>query len=319
MNLRVEDGPDVVPATSPLAVPLVPLVEVAAGATVTTGGAPGDRDRSIGTILAELRQLDAEQVERVLQYQRAQGKRFGEAAVALGLATTDDVLFALSQQFNYPYAPEARRGLSPDLVTLNEPFSPRAEHFRALRSQLMMRHFGEALGRQPLAVVSPEAGDGKSYCAANLAVVLAQVGGRTLLVDADMRHPRQRQVFGLPDAAGLSGLLAGRADRRVIQQVPGVASLFVLPVGPLPPNPAELVERPVFALLMQELASQFDHVVVDTPSGSAGADATVIAARCGAALLVARKDHSRLAALGELLDSLGGGGVRVAGVVVNEF
>ena len=91
-------------------------------------------ERSIGDILAELRNLTAEQVEKVLQYQRSKGVRFGEAAVALGCASKDDVLYALSQQFNYPYAPEETRKLNAELVALNEPFSPRAEGFRALRS-----------------------------------------------------------------------------------------------------------------------------------------------------------------------------------------
>ena len=105
-------------------------------------GAAGDGtviDRSIGDILAELRNLTAEQVERVLAHQRESGLRFGEAAVALGFASKEDVLFALSQQFHYPYAPEERRAISPELVALNEPFSVRAEGFRAIRSQLMMR------------------------------------------------------------------------------------------------------------------------------------------------------------------------------------
>jgi protein-tyrosine kinase len=275
-------------------------------------------DRSIGDIIAELRNLTADQVQRVLQYQQDQGVRFGEAAVALGMASKDDVLFALSQQFHYPYAPEEKRSISPELVALNEPFSPRAEGFRAMRSQLMMRLFAEAEPRRALAVISPDTGDGKSYCAANLAVTLAQLGGRTLLVDADMRSPRQHDVFKLKNKTGLSGILSGRSDSHVIQQVPGVSSLFVLPVGTTPPNPLELVERPAFGLLMRELASKFDHVIVDTPAAVHGADASVIAARCGAALIVARKDRSRVAMLQDLVASFEGSPAKLAGVIVNE-
>jgi protein-tyrosine kinase len=276
-------------------------------------------DRSIGDIIAELRNLTAEQVEKVLQYQHDKSVRFGEAAVALGLASKEDVLFALSQQFHYPYAPEEQRKLSPELVALNEPFSPRAESFRALRSQLTMRLYAEGDLRHAVAVISPDMRDGKTYCAANLAVTLAQLGGRTLLVDADMRGPRIHEVFNLKNQAGLSGILSGRADKHVIQQVPGVNSLFVLPVGTMPPNPLELVERPAFGLLMRELASKFDHVVVDTPAATLGADASVIAARCGAALIVARKNASRVGLLQELVASFSGSAVKLAGVVVNEF
>lgn len=282
-------------------------------------GGEAVHDRSIGDILAELRNLNAEQVEKVLRHQRETNVRFGEAAVALGLASKEDVLIALAQQFHYPYAPEEQRKLGPEVVVLNEPFSFRAEGFRTLRSQLMMRLFSEGDARQAVAVLSANENDGKTYCAVNLAAALAQLGGRTLLVDANMRAPRVHEVFKLSNQAGLSGILSGRADKQVVQQVPGLGSLFVLPVGPTPPNPVELVERPAFGLLMRELASKFDHVVVDTPSAAAGSEAGVIAARCGAALIVARKDESRVAQLQELVASIQGTSVKLAGVVVNEY
>ena len=303
-----------------------------AGASVTRSDAsaapdPAVHDRSIGDILAELRHLSADQVEKILAHQRAKGVRFGEAAVALGLASKDDVIFALAQQFHYPYAPEEQRKLQGDLVALNEPFSARAESFRALRSQLMMRLFSDAdslggPGRAlavALAVISPDTGDGKTYTATNLAVTLAQLGGRTLLVDADMRSPRVHEVFQLGNQAGLSSILSGRADKQVIQQVAAIPSLFVLPVGTTPPNPQELVERPAFGMLLRELVAKFDHVVVDTPAAVHGADAAVIAAKCGAALVLARKNVSRSAALRELVASLAGAPVKLAGVVFNEF
>jgi chain length determinant protein tyrosine kinase EpsG len=275
-------------------------------------------ERTIGDFLTTLRDLKPEQVERILAYQRDKGVRFGEAAVALGLASRDDVLAALSQQFDYPVATGAGARLGDELVALVDPFGARAEHFRSLRSQLMMRVFAGAAPQPALAVISPDVGDGRSYCAANLAVVLAQLGGRTLLVDADLRSPRQHALFQLDNRAGLSSILSGRSDQGAIQPVAAVPSLFVLTAGTTPPNPLELVERASFGLLMRELTAKFDHVVIDTPAAVHGADASVVAARAGAALVVARKDKSRFATLQELVASFAGTPAQLAGVVFNE-
>ena len=293
------------------------LIEVAAAATPDESVAQGD-ERSIGQHLAELRDLSADQVERILQHQLAHGLRFGEAAVALGLASNEDVLFALARQFHYPYAAQDDRELGEELVALNDPFGARSEHFRSLRSQLMMRVFAEGEPRRALAIVSPDSGDGRTYCACNLAVVLAQLGGRTLLVDADLRASRVHEVFKLANRAGLSGILSGRTDQDAITQVAAVPSLFILPVGITPPNPLELLERPAFGLLMRELATKFDHVIVDTAAAAHGADAGVTAARCGAALVVARKDRSQFTTLQELVASFAGSSAQLAGVVLNE-
>jgi protein-tyrosine kinase len=291
----------------------------ALGADGASNQDPSVLDRSIGDILSDLRSLGADKVEKILHHQRQAGVRFGEAAVALGFVSKDDVLYALSQQFHYPYAPEESRSHNPELVTLNEPFGARAEYFRAMRTQLTMRAFVEGEPRRAVAIISPDTRDGKTYCAANLAVTLAQLGGRTLLVDGDMRGPRLHQVFGVPNKVGLSGILSGRSDRQVIQQVAGVPSLFVLPVGITPPNPLELAERPAFGLLMRELAVKFDHVLVDTPAAIYGSDASVIAARCGSAMIIARKNKAKVALLQDLVASFSGSPVKLVGVVLNEF
>ncbi|MBX9715320.1 MAG: polysaccharide biosynthesis tyrosine autokinase [Burkholderiaceae bacterium] len=277
----------------------------------------GVLDRSIGSIISELRDLSTDQVEQILTYQQQHGVRFGEAAVALGLVSNDDVLQALSQQFHYPYAP--KRADNQELVTLTQPFSVQAEAFRAIRSQITMRLNHEGEQRKALAIISPDTMDGKSFFAANLAVAMAQLGSRTLLVDADMRGPRQHQIFEVSNKTGLSSVLSGRTSTQVIQQVEGVPGLFVMPVGVTPPNPLELVERPAFGLLMRELVSKFDYVLVDTPAAQYGADASVIAARCGAALVLARNNESRVADLVDLVGSFENCPVRITGVVMNEF
>jgi protein-tyrosine kinase len=276
-------------------------------------------DRLIGEILAERVNLSASQVDEILSHSRERRIRFGDAAVALGLASQDDVLQALAEQFAYPYATDERRKLSPELVALNQPFALQAEAFRAIRSEVMSRVFVSGQQRRALAVVSPASRDGKTFFSANLAVSFAQIGGRTLLVDADLRGPRQHEVFNVSNDVGLSSLLAGHVDSQVIQQVPDMPSLFVMPGGVTPPNPLELVERPAFGALLRELTSKFDYVIVDTPAAVYGVDAQVIAARCGAALVVARKNESRVAELQQLVATLSASTARMAGVIMNEF
>ncbi len=277
------------------------------------------QDRSIGNILVAANSLSAEQVERILAYQKSHGTKFGEAAVALGLAKSEDVLWALSQQFHYPYAPGGAKQLSEELVLASKPFSHQAEAFRVLRSQINMRLYSGDEPRRAIAVISADSGDGKTFFAANMAIAFSQLGGRTLLVDGDMRSPRLHEIFGLDNSSGLSGILSGRAEANVIRPVADLPSLFVMPVGTLPPNPMELVERPAFGLLMRELVSKFDHVIVDTPAAVYGADYAVIAARCGAALALARKNSSRVGAVQELVATLGNSPAKLAGVIMNEY
>ena len=292
----------------------------AGGAAGSTSGESALRDRSIGEIIQETKDLSARQIEQILELQRERNMKFGEAAVALGFARDEDVVWALSQQFHYPYAPEAVEQLNSELVVASQPFGKTAESFRALRSQLMMRLFsGRDPRRRALAVVSPDSGDGKTFFAANIAVAFSQLGGRTLLIDADMRNPRQHQVFGIENNSGLSGILGGRSEANVIRPAVHLPSLFVLPVGVAPPNPLELVERPAFQLLLRELLSKFDHVVVDTPAAEHGADASVLAAKCGAAVVIARQGRSSLNALNEFVHLLRESPVTLAGVVMNEF
>ena len=205
------------------------------GATslLASGGHTDDaivNERLIGALLDAKAALGAEKVQQILDFARSKGLRFGEAAVSLGLVSQDQVLHALSEQFGYSYASEERRQLMPELVGLNQPFSMQAEAFREIRSQLMARLYGGAGPRPALAVVSPASGDGKSFFSANIAVSLAQVGGRTLLVDADLRGPRQHEMFKLENKTGLSSVLAGHVAADVIQPVPDVANLFVMPV-----------------------------------------------------------------------------------------
>jgi protein-tyrosine kinase len=276
-------------------------------------------DRPIGAILGRALKLPSEQIDEIVAHQRERGLRFGEAAVELRLATNADVIRALSQQFDFPCVTANGQAGSEELVMAQDPFGEQADVFRELRSQLLIGVFSAASRNHVLAIVSPNSGDGKTYLAANLAVAFSQLGGRTVLVDADLRTPRQHQIFSVQNGAGLGNILAGRSKSNVIHQVKGQPGLFVLPVGGVPPNPLELLQRPAMGLLLHELSMKFDHVLVDTPASERGADARVIAARCGAALVVGRKGQSRMAELRTLIDGVAKSSAAVAGVVMNEF
>lgn len=262
--------------------------------------------------------LDADQVQRVLQHQRAKGLRFGEAAVALGFATERAVADALSHQYRYAHAAGEGALRHEDLVVANQPFSAGAEVFRSIRAQLKMRVSGAAT-RPAIAVLSANDGEGKSYFAANLAIAFSQLGERTLLIDADLRNPRQQQLFRVDDASGLSSVLSGRSESHMVHPVAGLPNLFVLPTGPVPPNPLELAESSRFAAMLAMVSATFDHVIVDTPAFSHGMDGPVIAASCRLALVVVRRHKSPMGAVQDLLAALSRSPAEVAGVVLNEF
>ena len=167
-------------------------------------------------------------------------------------------------------------------------------------------------------MVSPGAGEGRSFIAANLAIVFSQQGQRTLLIDADLRKARQHALFGLGKSAGLSGILADRAGLEAALPVQGIDNLMVLPAGAVPPNPQELLGRAAFGNLLKAAAENFDVVIVDTPAGTDFADAEIIASATGAAVMVTRKNQTRLPDAALLARRLQDGGVVMVGSILND-
>ena len=277
--------------------------------------------RTLGAILVDSGQLKPDDAERVLHHQKQHNLRFGESAMRLGLISEADLQYALSRQFAYAYlrkVPGDARTLSDELVAAYQPFSPRVEQVRAIRSQLMLRWFDRAEDRQVLTIIGAERGEGRSYLAANLAIVFSQLGERTLLVYADMREPRQHFLFYLENQIGFSTLLAGRSREEAIVRIPDLAGLSVLPAGPTPPNPLELLNRLNFDEFMIQAKNAYDVIIVDTPAMSTGEDAAMIAVRTGAALALARSGSTHVAAFNDMVRGLMDAGVAVVGSVLNE-
>ena len=271
-------------------------------------------DAVIGTLLRDAGKLKQQDMERVLKLQQEQNLRFGEAAIKLGLVTEADIQHALSFQFEYPYLSHDREGLSQELVAGAASYGKEAEALRSVRSQLLLRWFQE--GHKTLAVGCAREGDGASYLAANLAVLFAQLGRKTLLIDADMRHPRQHQIFNLGNGKGLSDILAGRADATIASPIKSFPTLSVLPSGSPPPNPAELLMRRAFGALLSGLESGYDIILIDTSPSQHVSDIQAVAALTGGVLITARRNVSRLTALGDLKEKILLSGAQVVGAVV---
>jgi chain length determinant protein tyrosine kinase EpsG len=183
----------------------------------------------------------------------------------------------------------------------------------------MVRWFDKEPAHKALAIISAARHEGRSFIAANLAVVFSQLGERTLLIDADLRQPRQHQLFGLDNRSGLSALLSGRAGPETVHKIPSLAHLSVLPAGALPPNPQELLARPLFDLLLHQFSSQFEVILVDSPAAAESADAQTIAVRAAAALVVVRKNASRVWRVQGVSDSVVQGKATIVGAVLNDF
>jgi chain length determinant protein tyrosine kinase EpsG len=282
------------------------------GGSRTTG-------RHLGAILIDDGKLSSADAEQVLRRQRELGWRFGEAAIELNLITDADLKQALAKQYEFPYLVSGPEGVSKDLIAAWDPFHPVSEELRAVRTQLLIRWFNPGAGRRTLAITSPCAREGRSFIASNLAVVFSQLGHRTLLIDADFRAPRQQAIFNISDRFGLSSALSGRSDLSAAAPVAGLTGLAVMPAGPLPPNPLELLSRGSFAALLAKAQAEYDVILIDTPPVIEYSDAQAITFRAGDALLVSRKDATRLADTERAMRDLSDASARVVGSLMNSY
>jgi receptor protein-tyrosine kinase len=274
-------------------------------------------DRSIGRILLESGRIKPEDAERALKLHKQEGIRFGEACVRLKLVKEADIAEALSSQFDYPCLRPGQGRLSPELVAAYQPFSKQVEALRALRTQLLLRGLGQE--NKILAIVSSDRGDGRTFTAANLAVVFSQLGERTLLIDADLRAPRQHELFNLQSQVGLSALLSGRTSDSVVERIQHFANLSVITAGAKPPNPLELLSRAQFKKFLETMSERFDVILVDTPAATFGADAQAIAMNGGAALMILRSGHTRVKEAQGLTHTLADTNCILYGCVMNQF
>jgi non-specific protein-tyrosine kinase len=215
--------------------------------------------------------------------------------------------------------PEGRNMANqPDLVTLTDPRSPAAEAYRTLRTNLT---FFAALDRpvETLVVTSAGPDEGKSDVLANLAVTMAQGERRTILVDADLRRPGLHVIFGVPNDRGLTTMIL---EEQALDDPPlldvGVENLQLMPSGPLPPNPADVLGSRKMEQVIAAFRDRADVILFDAPPVVAVTDAAVLGKKVDGVLLVVsagqtRREHARRAK--ELLERVQ---VRIVGAVLNE-
>ncbi|HZU79629.1 MAG TPA: polysaccharide biosynthesis tyrosine autokinase, partial [Acidimicrobiales bacterium] len=204
----------------------------------------------------------------------------------------------------------------PFIITLEDPLSPVSEAYRSLRTSLQFA--GHDGSMRTVLVTSPMATEGKTSTLTNLGVVLAKGGQSVVLVSADLRRPRLAGFFGVDDTVGLTSVIIGDASLvdalRPIDQAPG---LVLLPSGPIPPNPAELLASPKMHDVLQALRDKFDIVVIDSPPLLPVTDPVVLAQQADATLVVVAAGQTKKGQLQHALEQLTQVNAPRLGVVLN--
>lgn len=198
------------------------------------------------------------------------------------------------------------------------PSAAQLEAYRSLRTSILL----SGMGTQPkcIMVTSPLPGEGKTTTALNIAVVMAQKGERTLLIDADMRKPFIHRYAGISSKAGLSTFLNRlNTAEEVITSWSEVPHLDIIPAGPTPPNPAELLTSPTMRELLEYGATHYEHVILDTPPALTVTDAVVLSVQADAVVLVARAGVTPRTALRRVNELMARVNARVLGAIVNGF
>ena len=223
----------------------------------------------------------------------------------LGLITIGHIAFS-----------PAGRGRRAELVALDGQ-SPATEAYKALRTSLLFSTLDQELKTIVVTSAAPE--EGKSRTAANLALVLAGAGHKTLLIDADFRRPSQHKIFGRIRNVGLSNLiLQDVAEDEAIAAVEQVPNLWLLTSGPSPPNPSELLGSGRMRELMVRLRGAFTYVILDTPPVNAVTDAPILASAANGTILVVEQGRTTFPALGHAKQTLDRVGAHTIGVVMNK-
>lgn len=261
--------------------------------------------------------LSSEKIEQVIAKQQETGMLFGEAAKALGLVTDEELLRALSKQFGFSYVTDDSV-LHQSLIAAHKPFSSFSEKMKSLRGQLLIRWLNSEQASKTLAIVSTSMEDDASALAANLAITFSQLKKKTLLIDANLRHPKQHHLFGIETKQGLTNILSSAHGTFDLLPLGNLPNLTVLPSGTDAPNPQELLSRDNLNHLLSDLEKIYDVVLIDTAPSVYGLDYLPILGQCKASLLVAKKDMTEVSALHDLKHNVEASGAKLIGSVIQD-
>ncbi|GIN69629.1 protein-tyrosine kinase [Bacillus sp. J14TS2] len=214
----------------------------------------------------------------------------------------------------------AKQDLTPQsgrrkLVAKANPKSPISEQYRTIRTNIEFSAVDEEIST--LMVTSSGPAEGKSTTTANLAVVFAQQGKRVLIVDADMRKPTVHYTFGITNTIGLTNVLTRQVVLEEAARSTDVENLHVLPSGPIPPNPAELLGSKGMQLFFEGAKEQYDLIIFDTPPVLAVTDAQILANKCDGTVLVVASGKTELESAQKTKELLAAAQAKILGVVLN--
>jgi receptor protein-tyrosine kinase len=296
------------------------------------------QERLRAALIANCHLTDS-QVEQITSAASSGRGSFGDVAVEIGLVTANEL--RQTKEYLRVTAEDRETGIietairrrkpsrdvvlrprtivqaSKEIVLVNDPFNPRCERMRALRTELMLLDDMPSQS-QVIAVISPCAGEGRSLLAAELAAAFSQLRRRTLLIDGDLRRPRQHALFQADNTGGLAEALAVGGTPKYLG-VDTLPELSVLTAGAASANPLEMLSDGRFARLVADCRFNFDHIIIDTPPVGEYADALSIATTAGRTIVLSRAGITPQKAMKEMLRRLQSTQARTLGAVLSHF
>ena len=203
------------------------------------------------------------------------------------------------------------------MINYVDPESPLSESYRNIRTSILLSTAGQA--PRIITVSSARPAEGKTSTAVNLAVAFHQLGKKVLLIDGDMRKPRIHKIFRLKNTVGLSSYLVGRSEWSKIVFKTDIPNLFVIPSGPIPPNPVELLDSTVMTSLVKETAApQFDFIFIDSPPFIEIMDPILLGKLSEGMVLVTWSGKTNRNVLEKVAEQVRQFDIRLLGVVLNK-